>query len=185
MSRRIRKAALIALRAARKRRGLVQRLAHSKMLSWAPEQVCRGLAVGMFWAFIPMPFQMAPAALFAWFTRANLPLALLCVWISNPLTYAPIVFLEYKIGVFLGGYVPAAALKQSAAPTLATLLSDYAAPTLTGGLFLACVMMTAGYFAGFAIAYLIKRGRRAHLAQRLKERLADKLHRPAADKKTG
>ena len=30
------------------------------------EEICRGLAVGMFWACAPMPMQMVPALLFCW-----------------------------------------------------------------------------------------------------------------------
>ncbi|MBE8158632.1 MAG: DUF2062 domain-containing protein, partial [Betaproteobacteria bacterium] len=66
-------------------------------------RVARGMAVGMFWAFVPMPFQMAPAFLFCWLSRANLPVAMACVWISNPFTYLPIFSAQYQIGVWVFG----------------------------------------------------------------------------------
>ena len=52
---------------------------------------------------MPMPFQMVPAAISCALAFANLPAALLAVWISNPLTYVPIFYLEYQIGMMLFG----------------------------------------------------------------------------------
>lgn len=69
----------------------------------AREAVCRGLAVGMFWGCMPMPFQMVPALLCCLLLRANMVLALVCVWLSNPFTYLPIFYVEYLIGESLFG----------------------------------------------------------------------------------
>lgn len=54
--------------------------------------------IGVFIAFIPLPTQMIIAALLAIFFRANLPISVCLVWITNPLTIAPIFFLSYKVG---------------------------------------------------------------------------------------
>lgn len=91
----------------RKYRGYIRqskwlsRLVHSHFFSFKPHPFARGMAIGMFWACMPMPFQMAPALLFCWMGFANLPIAILCVWISNPLTYLPIFYLEYELAVLL------------------------------------------------------------------------------------
>lgn len=61
------------------------------------------MAVGLFWAFIPMPFQMAPAALCALLFRVNLPISIALVWLTNPLTMGPIFYMCYKIGALLTG----------------------------------------------------------------------------------
>ena len=45
-----------------------------------------GLSVGLFMAFMPIPFQMLLAAPAAILLRVNLPIAAVSVWISNPLT---------------------------------------------------------------------------------------------------
>ena len=82
-------------------KGRLARLARSEILDFERGHLARGLAIGMFWAFLPIPFQMFPAALFCFFARGNLPLALVAVWISNPLTYAPIFYFEYQFGAFL------------------------------------------------------------------------------------
>lgn len=62
-----------------------------------------GIAIGIFCAFLPMPFQMVPAIFIATALGGNLPLALLCVWISNPLTWVPLYTPCYLIGARLLG----------------------------------------------------------------------------------
>ena len=42
------------------------------------------VAVGLFWAFIPSPTQMLPAAATAIALRVNLPLSLALSWVANP-----------------------------------------------------------------------------------------------------
>lgn len=64
------------------------------------------VANGLFWAFMPMPFQMLPAALFAILFRVNLPLSIALVWITNPLTMPPLFYFCYKIGSWLLGVPP-------------------------------------------------------------------------------
>lgn len=59
----------------------------------------------MFWglwcAFLPMPFQMVPAAIAALIFRVNLPLCIVLVWLSNPLTMIPVVYVSYFVGASL------------------------------------------------------------------------------------
>jgi hypothetical protein len=63
----------------------------------------RAVLIGLFFAFLPIPFQMVPAALFCILLRANLPLSIALVWITNPITTPPILYAAYKIGAFLLG----------------------------------------------------------------------------------
>ena len=63
-----------------------------------------GLALGMFCAFIPVPFQMGIAALGAILFRVNILVAVPTVWISNPVTMPPLFYFCYLVGVnVLGG----------------------------------------------------------------------------------
>ncbi|MCL7945784.1 DUF2062 domain-containing protein [Marinobacter sp. ATCH36] len=63
--------------------------------------VARAFLVGIFMAFIPMPFQMLAAACFAIWFNANLPLSVVLVWVSNPLTMPPMFYFNYKIGAWI------------------------------------------------------------------------------------
>lgn len=58
-------------------------------------------AVGVFLAFMPIPFQMIVAAACAIILRVNLPLSVAMVWISNPLTMPPMLFASYQVGSFI------------------------------------------------------------------------------------
>ena len=63
-------------------------------------------AVGLFMAFVPVPFQMLLAAGGAILFRVNLPLSVALVWLTNPLTMAPIFYFTYQLGLGLLGTPP-------------------------------------------------------------------------------
>ncbi len=54
--------------------------------------------VGLFIAFLPIVGQVPLAAMAALWLRCNLPIAVALVWVSNPLTFPIILFVEYQIG---------------------------------------------------------------------------------------
>ena len=60
--------------------------------------VARGLAAGLFVAMVPVPGQMLLAACVAFLWRANLPISIAAVWITNPFTMVPIFYLNLLIG---------------------------------------------------------------------------------------
>ena len=67
------------------------------------QSVSRGVAIGMFWAFIPIPFQMVPATFFAILFRGNLLVSVALVWITNPVTMPPIFYFSYRLGRLILG----------------------------------------------------------------------------------
>jgi uncharacterized protein (DUF2062 family) len=75
--------------------------------------VSTAFLIGLFWALIPVPFQMVFAATFAIWWRANLPISVALVWITNPLTMPPIFFATYKFGTLLLGRTPSGSHHQS------------------------------------------------------------------------
>jgi uncharacterized protein len=60
--------------------------------------VAGAFAIGLFVAFLPIPFQMVAAAAVAILVRVNLPISVLLVWVTNPLTMGPIYFSAYQLG---------------------------------------------------------------------------------------
>lgn len=63
--------------------------------------VAGAVAIGLFMAFIPVPFQMVPAAAFAIWLRVNLPISVALVWLTNPFTMPPVFFFSYKVGAWI------------------------------------------------------------------------------------
>lgn len=68
--------------------------------------VARAMAAGLFAAFIPAPMQMLLAACLAIPIRANLPISVGLVWLTNPFTMPPIFYCTYKMGSWLLGIPP-------------------------------------------------------------------------------
>lgn len=64
--------------------------------------------VGLFIAFVPVPFQMVLAAGAAILLRVNLPLSVALVWITNPLTVTPMCLFAYLVGNWALGIPPSA-----------------------------------------------------------------------------
>ena len=61
------------------------------------------VALGIFCAFIPVPFQMLIAAAAAIWIRVNILIAVPMVWVSNPVTMGPMYYFCYLVGVEILG----------------------------------------------------------------------------------
>ena len=78
-----------------------QRLAEPKLWHLNRRSIAFGLAVGLFVGFMPILGQMFVAAALAILVRVNLPIAVMAVWITNPITIAPIYFCSYQVGAYI------------------------------------------------------------------------------------
>lgn len=68
--------------------------------------IAKAFSVGMIWAWVPIPFQMLCSAATAIILRANLPLSVALVWITNPLTMPALYYFAYRVGRFILGVPP-------------------------------------------------------------------------------
>lgn len=68
--------------------------------------VATAFSVGLFTAFIPVPFQMVVAAALAILVRSNLPISVALVWLTNPVTMPPMFYFSFKVGAWVLGQEP-------------------------------------------------------------------------------
>ena len=108
--------------------------------------VSKAFAVGLFFAFVPVPFQMMLAAGMAILVHANLPLSVALVWLSNPITIPPIFYGCYKLGTVLMNVPPQDFAFELSVEWLTTSLSAVAGPFLLGCAVCAVFFSVVGYF---------------------------------------
>ncbi|PAU66413.1 ATP-binding protein [Pseudomonas sp. PIC25] len=108
--------------------------------------VARAMAVGLFSAFVPIPMQMLLAASLAVPMRANLPISVGLVWLTNPITMPPVFFCTYKLGTWIlrtpSENMPAELTMAWISAKLASLWE----PLLVGSLATGLVFAVLGYF---------------------------------------
>ncbi|MEO7557633.1 MAG: DUF2062 domain-containing protein [Gammaproteobacteria bacterium] len=107
--------------------------------------VSRAVALGLFMAFVPIPFQTVPAAALAIMFQFNLPITVALVWITNPLTMAPIFYFVYKLGSVMLGRPPHPLLFQPTWDWLMNELHWIWQPFLLGSFTIATASALAGF----------------------------------------
>ena len=95
---------------------------------------CRGVVIGIFWGWMPMFFQMIPAAYCAILFRANLPLSVAGVWISNPITMPPMRYFAYLFGNYILNIDPVYEKFQLNTEWIMSAMSNIWEPLLVGTL---------------------------------------------------
>lgn len=73
-------------------------------LSINRKSISRGIWIGLFWGFIPMPFQMVGIMALTPFFKFNVPIAMAMVWLSNPFTMPFMYYAEYLTGNLILGW---------------------------------------------------------------------------------
>lgn len=108
--------------------------------------VATAFLIGLFWMSIPIPSQMLFAAICAILFRANLPISVVLVWISNPLTMPPIFYFNYWIGTkLLGLQTQADWAFEMSWDALITTLGDLWLPLYFGSAVVGLVLGILGY----------------------------------------
>lgn len=128
--------------------------------------VSYAVLVGAVCCFLPIPFQMIPAVLAGIYIGCNIPITLMIVWISNPITMAPMMYFAYRVGVGLLGQPNELSGFEFSLEWLATQMSAIWQPLLLGCLVTGLTLGVAG-FAGVRLYY---RWRIARYWQRRRER---------------
>jgi len=125
--------------------------------------VSGAFAVGLFMAFVPIPLQMVAAAVVAIIARVNLPISVMLVWITNPLTFGPIFYFAYKLGQLVLHAPPIAMNGNFGVEWFEEYFDDIWVPILIGSLLLSTFFSMLGY-AGIRIFW------RMHVVKRWKEK---------------
>ena len=102
--------------------------------------------IGILCAFIPLPGQTIIAAFMCLWLSANLPIGLMLVWLSNPVTIPPMFYLTHQLGSFLLG--------SDAVQFTVTLNWDWFSnmgmgillPLFVGSLLCGIILASVGYF---------------------------------------
>ena len=70
------------------------------------KSVSMAFMVGFFFMWVPLPSQMILAAGAAILLRCNLPISVVLVWITNPITMTPMFYAAYILGSWMLGLPP-------------------------------------------------------------------------------
>lgn len=136
------------------------------------------VALGMFCAFIPVPFQMVIAAVGSIWLRANVLVAVPTVWISNPFTMGPMFYFCYLLGVEMLGLEPEGFNFELSFDWLVNGLAAIWQPFLLG-------CFTVGVVTSIFSFLLVRLLWRLHILSHIKERarrLHNRRHQQASDK---
>jgi len=105
------------------------------------------VAVGLFCAWMPIPFQMVLAAILAMLFSANLPFSVALVWLSNPLTMPPLFYGAYKLGAYILGIPLIEFHFELSFSWIIEMFETIAGPLLLGCFILAFASSIIGYFS--------------------------------------
>lgn len=102
-------------------------------------------AVGLFVAFLPIPAQMLLAASLAILLRVNLPLSVVLVWVTNPLTITPVMYGSYRMGLVLLRHPPHGFHFEWNLEWLQSSFKTVLPPILVGSVFFGTLAAIIGY----------------------------------------
>jgi uncharacterized protein (DUF2062 family) len=148
-----------------------------------PHRIALGVAIGIFVTWTPtVGLQMVLAVMLAWLCRANKLVGVPFVWISNPLTLAPIFLPNYYIGRWiLGSDVPPPDFSQvvnasggwlDRVHTWWSITWQALLPLWIGGLLVGTALGFMSYFFTYQVVVVYRRKRHAFQQRRI-----DEMHR--------
>jgi len=132
-----------------------------------------GFLIGGICCFLPIFFQSVPCVLLCVWIRCNVPVAVLVVWISNPITFGPMMYFAYRVGLWILGTEQEIELLNPSLKWFVDQISIVWQPIIVGSL--ACGV--AFGMAGFIVIQLYYRWR----VSRYKLRKLDARRRSESD----
>ncbi len=145
------------------------RLKDRRLTGIARRSVAPALAIGLFVAWLPVLGHLAIAALLAVAFRANIIIAAVTTFVSNPLTIGPMVYVNYRVGEAI---LQTGSRGMNFEPTLAWFADEFLRvwqPLVFGSLIMATACAAVGYVAVNVIW-------RASMAAALKARRLPRRH---------
>ena len=129
--------------------------------------IAKSFLVGLFFAWWPVPFQMVLATAGAILIRANLPLSVALVWITNPVTMPFMFYFAYVVGTWIIGVPEMDFSMELSFEWLMNEMLVIWKPFLTGCLVLGIISSLAGYFGiSWVWRYSVTKKRAKSVAKR-------------------
>ena len=162
-------------------RPIAPRFLSPELWRFTRRSVPRGVALGLFAAFIIPVGQIFLAAFLALPARANVPLAALVTFVTNPFTIAFWAVVANRVGQFMlridaATTGVAAEQLESGAWQWAIDAFEVAGVTVVGFLVLAIVTSAVGYLLASGIWRVLVARRRAKRLKRMEDRLDQRLN---------
>ena len=123
----------------------------------SPEAIARGVAAGVFAGSFPLlGLQIIIGVAISALVGGNKAIAAAATWISNPLTYVPIFWLNFHVGRWLLRLPSTTELSIDISNwqwnTFMTMGMQVFSSLMVGSLVMGCAVSVLGYFVGLAIA---------------------------------
>jgi len=129
--------------------------------------------IGLFCAFMPIPFQMLVAGALALVSRCNLPLSVALVWITNPITIPPMFYFAYRLGAWLLNMELEVTSVHLSWDWLTANIGNIGYPLVFGSL-------VCGWVSGVTAMVLVRVLWRMHVLRRWRERRLRRKRRAAS-----
>lgn len=126
---------------------LKRQLTDPKLWHINRRSVAGAVATGLFVAWLPVPMQMLVAAVLAAMMRVHVPLSIVLVWVSNPITFPFMLYAAWWIGsILLGTDMTLTPLSMNLGELIAAAMMSWK-EILLGSVFCAAVSAVLGYIA--------------------------------------
>lgn len=123
------------------------RLVRFVRLRGLPEEIAKGVALGIFIGMTPtFGFQMAIALFFAYLLKENRLAAVLGVWITNPVTAPFIYAIEYEMGRIIMSLPRVQLPEELTVKAYAVLGWDILFPMWVGGIISGLILGSLSYY---------------------------------------